>query len=281
MKFEPWHYWVIAAFFFFVLEVFIPGFILGSIGLGCILAMFGALLNLPLWFCIVLFIAGFFVGITMLKPLLKRMEKKNEVKTNVDGMIGRTGKVIEKIDPVEGTGRVRIDGDDWKAFSYDDEVIEPGKTVEVVAIESIVITVRTLVKPEAQNEVKQQEKPIADTLKNQLGIIVTRGNKKEVVHFEDILCIYSNQKITYLVTSDERHKVLDESLEKIEERLDPKKFFRANRQFIISSKIVKEYKSLPEGKLEITLKPISKLTSGISVSRLKAHAFRKWFEKQV
>ncbi|MBN1924833.1 MAG: LytTR family transcriptional regulator DNA-binding domain-containing protein [Prolixibacteraceae bacterium] len=281
MKFEIWHYWVIAAFFFFLLEVFVPGFILGSIGLGCLLAMTGALFNLPLWFCAILFIAGFFVGITMLKPLLNRMEKLNEVKTNVDGLIGRTGKVIERIDQDSGYGRVMVDGDDWKAVSYSHDSIEKGTIVEIVAIESIVITVRPLAKNNTQAEISADEKPIADTLKNNLGLIVTRGNKKEVVHFENIFCIYSNQKTTYLVTSGGKEMVLDESLEKLEERLDPKKFFRANRQFIITPRVVKEFKTKDEGKLEIALNALSNLPSCISVSRLKAHAFRKWFEKQV
>lgn len=281
MKFEIWHYWIIAAFFFFVLEVFVPGFILGSIGLGCLLAMVGALFNLPLWFSAILFIIGFFVGITMLKPLLKKMENVNEVKTNVDGLIGRTGKVIECIDQEKGAGRVVVDGDDWKAISYNDDVIEKGTVVEIIAIESIVITVRPLAKHNSHTEIKQEEKPIADTLKNNLGLIVTRGNKKEVIHFENILCIYSNQKISYLITSEGKQMVLDESLEKLEERLDAQKFFRANRQYIITSKLVKEFKSKAEGKIEITINALPNLPSCISVSRLKSHAFRKWLEKQV
>ena len=279
MKFEIWHYWVIAAFFFFVLEVFIPGFILGSIGLGCLVAMLGALLHLPLWFNIILFIAGFFVGISMLKPLLKRMEKTSNIKTNAEGLIGRVGKVIEPIDLAKGTGCVHVDGDDWKAISHNHKTIQTGTIVEIVALESIVVTVRPV---DANTQVEEtKEDPVAQTLQNNKGLILSIGNKKEIVHHNEILCLYSSQKITYLINSNQKQLVVDESLEKLEERLGNHKFFRVNRQFIIVSELVKEYKTLPDGKIEIILKPLPNLPSSISASRLKAHAFRKWIEKQV
>lgn len=279
MNFEIWHYWIIAAFFFFVLEVFIPGFILGSIGIGCLLATLGALLNLPLWVNIILLIAGFLVGIIMLKPMLKRMEKTNNIKTNAEGLIGKIGKVIETIDLVKGTGRVHVDGDDWKAISNDYGVIEEGTIVEITALESIVATVRKV--KSSDEKTTEREQPVAETLKSNKGLIVSIGNKKEIVHHEEILCVYSNQKITYLVTSNQKQMVVDESLEKLEERLGNHRFFRANRQFIIVSEMVKEFKTKSDGKVDIFLKPLPNLPSSISVSRLKAHAFRKWMEKQV
>lgn len=215
----------------------------------------------------------------MLKPMLKRLEKTNNVKTNVDGLIGKIGKISEKIDLTENTGRVHVDGDDWKAISSNNSIIEEGTVVEIIALESIVVTVRPI--QTNQDKVEEKEKPVAQTLQNNKGIIVSIGNKKEIVHHDEIRCIYSQDKITYLVTSEEKELVVDESLEKLEERLGNHIFFRANRQFIITSEIVKEYKSKSDGKIEITLKPLLNVTSNISVSRLKAHAFRKWMEKRV
>lgn len=134
MSFEFWHYWFIAAFLFLLLEIFIPGFIVGSIGLGCLLAALGAFIHLPLWFNVILFIAGFFVGITMLKPMLRRFEQKSSIKTNAEGLIGKKGKVLEQINTADNTGCVRIDGDDWRAVSQNNEIIEQDCPVEVTAI---------------------------------------------------------------------------------------------------------------------------------------------------
>jgi membrane protein implicated in regulation of membrane protease activity len=279
MNFQIWHYWAIAAFLFFMLEIFIPGFIMGSIGLGCLLAMLGALINLPLWFCIILFIVGFFIGIAMLKPLLKRMEKTSNIKTNAEGLIGKIGKVSEKIDPTAGTGRLVVDGDDWKAISEDYQIIEKGVIVEIIALESIVVTVRKI--QNNAEKVSNRETSVAQTLQNNKGLILSIGNKKEIIHHDEILCFYSTQKITYLITTGEKQKVLDESLEKLEEQIGNHHFFRANRQFIITAGVVKEYKTCDDGKLEVMLKPLKNLPTSISVSRLKAHAFRKWMEKQL
>jgi membrane protein implicated in regulation of membrane protease activity len=50
--------------------------------------------------------------------------------------------VSERIDGEQHTGRVAIDGDDWKAVSEDGAVIEKGTNVEIVKLDSIIVTVR-------------------------------------------------------------------------------------------------------------------------------------------
>lgn len=112
-------------------------------------------------------------------------------------------------------------------------------------------------------------------------MILTTGNKKEIVYTEEIACFYSQQKTTYMVTLEGKQRIIDESLEKVEERLESPRFFRANRQFIISNDLIKSTTSQPDGKLEVSLKAQVNLPESISVSRLKSHAFRKWFQKQV
>ena len=57
------------------------------------------------------------------------------LRTNVHGLIGRTAKVIAKIDNAENQGRVQIGGEDWRARSENGEIIEAGKLVKVVRIE--------------------------------------------------------------------------------------------------------------------------------------------------
>ncbi len=279
MNFQDWHYWFAGAFLFFVLEIFVPGFILGSIGLGCLLAGCGALLGFPLWMNIILAITGFFIGISMLKPILNRLGKPTTLKTNADGLIGKIGNVIEKIDPEIGHGRVRIDGDDWKAVSENGFALEKGDMVEIVAFESIVITVRKI---ERNGLFVSQEKPkAAQTLKENKGLIISLGNKKELVHHEDLIGFYSNQKISYMILTSGKQVMVDESLEKLEEQLDNKLFFRANRQFILSHRMIREFKPDLGGGIVVTLKPQQNLPEIISVSRLKAHAFRKWIGKQL
>ena len=70
--------------------------------------------------------------------------KSNDVKTNVDALVGRKGIVSERIDASQHLGRVAIDGDDWRAVSNDGSVIEKGTSVEILKNDSIILTVRRL-----------------------------------------------------------------------------------------------------------------------------------------
>ena len=75
--------------------------------------------------------------------MLKFMDRKSkDVKTNAEAIIGRKGIVSERIDAEQHTGRVAIDGDDWKAVSEDGSIIEKGVSVEIVKMDSIIVTVK-------------------------------------------------------------------------------------------------------------------------------------------
>ena len=67
---------------------------------------------------------------------------KDEVLTNADALIGRQAIVTEEINPDKNTGRVKIDGDDWKAEAS--EVLAVGEKVEVVSRDSIILKVKSL-----------------------------------------------------------------------------------------------------------------------------------------
>ena len=68
------------------------------------------------------------------------------------------------------------------------------------------------------------------------------------------------------------------TLEEIEEVLDPKQFYRANRQFIINIDAVHMVKPVEGSKLIIRLKePNQKLE--IDMSRLKSPEFKKWLDR--
>ena len=63
-------------------------------------------------------------------------------------------------------------------------------------------------------------------------------------------------------------------MEEIEELLDPKLFFRANRQFIICAPAVDSFRGDSYGKLIVKLK--APLDAAVDVSREKAQAFKTW-----
>lgn len=139
---EVWHYWAIAALLLVVGEIFTSGFALICLAIGSVAGAIAAAAGCIIDYQIIWFSVGTIASFLVVRPLLKRLSKVDEVPTNADALIGRKAIVSEAINPTTGTGRVAIDGDDWKAESADEQPIEKGTKVVVVSRESIILTVK-------------------------------------------------------------------------------------------------------------------------------------------
>lgn len=82
--------------------------------------------------------------------------------------------------------------------------------------------------------------------------------------------------LTYIHTKDNRNYVIDFSLEKVENQLDPKKFFRINRGQIIHIDSIKEITMYSNSRLKIVLNTYNELD--MIVSREKVTDFKNWLE---
>ena len=94
---------------------------------------------------------------------------------------------------------------------------------------------------------------------------------------KDIACFVRDQ-LNYLYTFDGERYILDfTTLDEIEELLDPKIYYRANRQALIHIESIQSVKPVENQKLIVTLKPPLKMT--LDISREKAPGFKKWFDR--
>lgn len=93
----------------------------------------------------------------------------------------------------------------------------------------------------------------------------------------DIAC-FLRENLNYLYTFSGDKYILDfTTLEEIEELLDPNLFYRANRQSIVHIDAIQSVKPHENQKLTLTLKSPAKME--IDISREKAPAFKKWFDR--
>jgi len=107
--------------------------------------------------------------------------------------------------------------------------------------------------------------------------IVNFNNKWMPVDTKDI-ALFEKNNINYIYTFSGEKYIYDFSpLEEIEELLDSKNFFRANRQMIININAVHSVKPHGNQKLAVQLKAPLKLE--VDVSREKAPLFRKWLDR--
>jgi len=106
--------------------------------------------------------------------------------------------------------------------------------------------------------------------------LISIRNQWIPVSTDDIAC-FTKDNIHYLYTlKGDRHVIDFTTMEDIEELLDPKKFFRANRQSIINIEAVHGIRMHENQKLTVALK--SPLKMELDISREKAPAFKKWFD---
>lgn len=137
-----WLVWLLVSLLCLVLELtngdfFIMCFAIGGVAAAIVSAFSDSFTLQVIVFAVVSALSIFFVRPFALKYLHKN--KDNRV-SNADAIIGRTGKVTESI-AANGHGRVKVDGDSWKAVTANNLAIEEGTTVRIVALNSIIVTV--------------------------------------------------------------------------------------------------------------------------------------------
>jgi membrane protein implicated in regulation of membrane protease activity len=126
--------------------MFTTGFAVMCISVGCLFGAVASVIGWDIEWQLLSFAIGTALAFITVRPLVYKFfyKRSPEVKTNTDALIGRRAVVTERIEGELHPGRVKIDGDDWKAIPLADETIEVGEAVEVTAINSIILTVKKL-----------------------------------------------------------------------------------------------------------------------------------------
>ena len=136
-------FWLCAMIVLGVMEAATVGLVSIWFAGGALAALLGALLGAQFWLQLVLFAAVSGLLLLLLRPFAKGLLASKTVATNADRNIGKTALVLETIDHLKGTGRVKLGGVDWAAKSADGSCIPAGSKVQVLSIEGVKVCVRT------------------------------------------------------------------------------------------------------------------------------------------
>ncbi|MDD7557620.1 DNA-binding response regulator [Porphyromonas sp. HMSC077F02] len=96
------------------------------------------------------------------------------------------------------------------------------------------------------------------------------------ISVDKIAYIRSENKACVVVTTDKKEYAMDLSLEKMGEELNPKLFFRANRQYIVAHSAIVSMSVWFGGKLTVSLSVPT--PEAIIVSKAKNREFREWYQ---
>jgi len=121
-------------------------------------------------------------------------------------------------------------------------------------------------------ELLQKAKPAYKT-----SFLVGLRDKLLPVAASDVAYFYIEHEITFLHTYEGKRYVVNHTLDELEKLLDPRQFYRANRQFLVNYKAVSEVEHYFARKLRLKLSASTK--EPIVVSKAKASEFLSWMEQ--
>lgn len=121
--------------------------------------------------------------------------------------------------------------------------------------------------------------PAASLTVYQERFLVTVGTKMKSVAIGDVAYFMADGKYLVLFTRDGQNYILDQTISGIESKLNPARFFKINRKFIISYDAIKEMVKYSNSRIKIILSPLP--PSGIEaiVSSERIQEFKQWLNQ--
>jgi two-component system LytT family response regulator len=104
--------------------------------------------------------------------------------------------------------------------------------------------------------------------------LIKFGQQIRLVSMPEVAYFYTEDKITFLVTKGGKRYPVDQSLEKLEAEVNASRFFRINRQFIISIDAIDEMYVYSKSRVKVTLNPPADIDTIVSTER--SPHFKKW-----
>jgi len=102
------------------------------------------------------------------------------------------------------------------------------------------------------------------------------GQHLKMITIDTIECFYSENKGTYIHTTDNRDYLIDATLEDLDKELEPQTFFRVSRKFYVNINAIKDMVSYTNSRLQIKLNSFN--THEVIVSRERVRDFKDWIE---
>ena len=114
------------------------------------------------------------------------------------------------------------------------------------------------------------------TPKYKKRFLVRVRNKLRLITINQITCFYSDEGQTHLVDKSGNNHIIDYTLERLEELLDPEQFFRINRKITVSIDEIHSVEDYFNNRLKIRLN--SRFKMDMVVSRNRVRDFKSWLK---
>lgn len=141
---SPWQIWLIIAGVCFILEIATVGFLIFWFALAALITAFLSLFIKSIVAQTAIFVVLSAAFIFLTRPLAKKLNKKDNIVTNANSIIGKEATVIKEINS-NSIGQVKIGGDVWSAIcNYQDVTIPVGSKVSISRIDGVKVIVEPI-----------------------------------------------------------------------------------------------------------------------------------------
>jgi DNA-binding LytR/AlgR family response regulator len=107
--------------------------------------------------------------------------------------------------------------------------------------------------------------------------MVASGGQIRSVAVEQAAYFQSEGRYVKLVTTDNHRYIVDGTMDKIHTELDPRRFFRINRQFIVSFPAIRSMVPYSKSRVKVVLNPSTEDDTIVSVER--SAEFKAWLDR--
>ncbi len=137
-----WWVFVTVGILLMAMEVITPGFIIMWFGLATIVAALPVYLGAPASVVLVTFAVTLLILTVFVRRIFtSRFTNKRGVRTNASSLIGQQAVVVETIDPVKATGKVRVRKEVWSAAAQGNQRFAVDQIVSVKALDGVKLLV--------------------------------------------------------------------------------------------------------------------------------------------
>jgi membrane protein implicated in regulation of membrane protease activity len=133
---------MVVAAIFVIGEVFTAGFFLLWFGVGAAVAGIVSFVGLGIGWQLGAFVLTAAVLFLVSRRFAERLTRRQPPGIGADRFVGMRGVVLEEIDNLKNTGRVRVQKDEWRADSETGDVVPEGQLIEVTRVDGAHLIVR-------------------------------------------------------------------------------------------------------------------------------------------
>ncbi len=138
-----WPVWLIISGIFFVAEIFTTGFLIFWFGIGAIFALLVSIFIDSILIQTIVFIVVSVILMIFTRPLVNRIISiKETVPTNIYTIKNKEGYVIDDLNNIDYSGKVKVNGELWSATSDTD--LKKGTKIKVIDVDGVKLKVEAV-----------------------------------------------------------------------------------------------------------------------------------------